>query len=71
MTPDDLDAIRDALALLRAVHAGDAVGIDVVLAEADLEHVAVILAEMLAGAMDAGGDRLAVIDAWQRSAGLS
>jgi hypothetical protein len=71
VTELDLEAVRDALALLRAVHAEDEDGIEAVARNmADPPMTAVVLAEMLSGAMDAGGDRLAVIDAWQRQAGL-
>jgi hypothetical protein len=71
VTPDPLDALRDALALLRAVHDRDADGLEAVAGNlACATATAVYLAEMLDAAMTAGGDRIKVLDEWQRRSGL-
>jgi len=68
---DPFDPLRDALALLRAVRARDEQALEAVAGNlACATATAVYLAEMLDAAMDAGGDRMAVLDAWQRRTGL-
>jgi hypothetical protein len=71
MTADELDAVRDALGLLRAVHDGSKDGIAAMRDNLAAPAVtAVVLAEMLDGAMDAHGDRIEALNAWQRAAGI-
>jgi hypothetical protein len=69
--PDPADALRDSLALLRAVHAGDADGIEAVAANLSWPGLtATLLAELLDVHLAAYGDRIEVLDDWQRRAGL-
>jgi hypothetical protein len=65
------DAIRDALALLRSVHAQDYRGSSVVMENlTDPPGTALCLALMLDAHMDAYGDRITVLNRWQQEAGL-
>lgn len=71
LVPVSPDVLRDALALLRADAADDAEGSQIVAENlADPAATARALAHVLRVHMDAYGDRVLLMDAWQRGAGL-